>query len=280
MSQGNIDCLMANRSKIIRCLRNLKTSLTGIAAEYHCAYPTVRKFVLANISLSEWEKIRRKILSKGGVKTRFQKAIVPWNKGLHYDPGGRSIETRFKPGQMRGNAARRYKPCGTITVRKDNLPRQKRSRKRKEGMPPWPRNYRRYIKIKDTGPSNYCWITYARYLWGKANGPVPESCFIVHVDGNTMNDNLYNLRCVDRKGHLALQLERDPTIRQKMVAHSIRTRRKNRKHKKTACMHKPKNNVFWQCKGCGQNYYQEDPPPHCSKCTGGGFERIVHKISA
>lgn len=278
MYRGNIDRVMADGKKIVRRLRNLKTTLARLMTEYHCGYNTITKVVLSYMSAAEWKIIRRKILAKGGVKTRFQKGIVAWNKGLHYDPGGRSAETRFRPGQIRGSAARRYKSVGTITIRKDKLPRHLRGRRRKAGMPPWPQSYRRYIKIKDTGPPRYCWIPYSRYLWEKANGPVPDGCFIVHADGNTLNDSPDNLRCVDRKGHLALQLKRDPNMRKKMIAHSARTRRKNRKHIITA--HLKKRKVLWQCRGCGENYYQHDPPSRCHKCVGGGFERIVRRISA
>jgi len=280
MYRGNVDKVLADGAKIIRRLRNNKTSLTQLMAEYHCAYPTIKKVVFTYISMSEWKRIRRRILLKNGFKTRFQKGMVPWNNALHFNAGGRSAETRFKPGQIRGNAARRYRPVGTVTIRKDSLPRQKRNRKRKKGMPPWPRNYSRYIKIKDTGPPQYCWIPYAKYLWERSNGPLPKGSFIVHVDGDTLNDNLQNLRCVDRKGHLALQLERDPSMRRKRTEHSAHTRRKNRKHRTAAGIKLLKRNVFWQCAGCGQNYYQDNPPARCSKCVGGGFKRIVHKISA
>ena len=33
-------------------------------------------------------------------RTHFKKGQKPWNKGVHYQPGGRSIETRFKKGQV------------------------------------------------------------------------------------------------------------------------------------------------------------------------------------
>ena len=210
--------------------------------------------------------IRRKLQARGGINTRFPKGIIPWNKGLHFVAGGRSAETRFKPGQIRGSAARKYKPVGSITIRKDPLPMRLRHRKRKKGMPPWPRNLRRYIKIKDTGPPQYCWIPYAKYLWEKTFGPVPAGCFIVHIDGNTLNDSLGNLHCVDRAGHLALQLARDPDMRRKMISSSMRTRRKNRKarmlHRKAVAS--PSCGFRWECSNCFADYNYD--PIRCIKC--------------
>ena len=286
MFRGNGKKVAADGAKIARRIRSMETTLAKLTNEYHCSYNTIMKVILSHLSLCEWKRIRRKILGRSGIKTRFKKGQEAWNKGLHYNPGGRSAETRFKPGHIRGSAARRYRPVGTVTIRKDSLPKHLRNRKRKDGMPPWPRNYRRYIKIKDTGPSQYRCIPYAKYLWEQANGPVPKGCFVVHIDGNTLNDNLDNYRCVDRKGHLALQLERDPNMRRKMIASSMRTRRKNRKHKSPARKFFNKCNkraIVWECTGCGQDYHQKEPPSQCTKCLGGGFEKIIlrpHKISA
>ena len=280
MYRGNTKKVAADGAKIARRLRRMEATLRQLMSEYHCSYNTIIKVVLSHIPLHEWKRIRRKILGRSGINTRFHKGLVPWNKGTHFCAGGRSAQTRFKPGQIRGAAARRYKPVGTVTIRKDSLPKILRNRKRKEGMPPWPRNCRRYIKIKDTGPPQYCWISYAMYLWEKANGPVPPGCFVVHFDGNTLNDSIDNYRCVDRKGHLALQLERDPNMRRKMIASSMRTRRKNRDHKSIARESSQTKTAFWICSGCGHDYHQHDPPSQCTKCGGGGFERVVHKISA
>ena len=286
MYRGNTKQAAADGAKIARRLRRMETTLTQLMSEYHCSYYTMMRVILSHLSLPEWKIIRRKILGGSGIKTRFKKGQEAWNKGTHFCAGGRSAETRFKPGQIRGSAARRYKAVGKITIRKDSLPKHLRNRKRKEGMPPWPRNYRRYIKTKDTRPSQYNWMPYARYLWEQANGPVPKGCFVVHVDGNTLNDNLDNYRCVDRKGHLALQLQRDPNMRRKMIASSMRTRRKQREHKSPARKFFNKQKklpVVWECTGCGNSYCQKEPPSQCTKCVGGGFEKIVlrpHKISA
>jgi len=286
MSRGNVDRVVADGAKIAHRLSQMETTLTQLMSEYHCSYYPMMHVILSHLSLPEWKRIRRKILAGSGIKTRFKKGQEAWNKGTHFCAGGRSAETRFKPGHIRGSAARRYRAVGTVTIRKDSLPKHLRNRRRKEGMPPWPRNYRRYIKIKDTGPPQYRCIPYAKFLWEQANGPVPKGCFVVHFDGNTLNDRLNNFRCVDRKGHLSLQLQRDPNMRRKMIASSMRTRRRHRKHKGSARKFFNKRNkrtVVWECAGCGQDYHQKEPPSQCTKCISGGFEKIIlkpHKISA
>ena len=48
-----------------------------------------------------------------GTETRFPKGLVPWNKGTHFVAGGRSAETRFRPGERRGKAAQNWQPVGS-----------------------------------------------------------------------------------------------------------------------------------------------------------------------
>ena len=40
-----------------------------------------------------------------------------------------------------------------------------------------------------------------REIWKAANGPIPEGALIHHRDGNTLNNDIANLECVDRKEH-------------------------------------------------------------------------------
>ena len=49
-------------------------------------------------------------------KSQFTKGNVPWNKGLKgYNPGGKSVLTRFK----KGNVPHQTKPVGTERLTKD-----------------------------------------------------------------------------------------------------------------------------------------------------------------
>ncbi len=50
----------------------------------------------------------------------------------------------------------------------------------------------RFIKIRNGPPIAGRWIPLARYTWEEMNGPVPAGMRVVHVDGNTLNDNPNN----------------------------------------------------------------------------------------
>lgn len=50
----------------------------------------------------------------------------------------------------------------------------------------------RYIKIRMGGPSGLNWIPLARFTWEQMHGPVPPGKRVVHLDGNTLNDNPAN----------------------------------------------------------------------------------------
>lgn len=55
--------------------------------------------------------------------TRFQRGQTPWNKGTRFVSGGRSAETRFKPGRLAAEAAN-YLPIGTTRVNHGYLMRK------------------------------------------------------------------------------------------------------------------------------------------------------------
>jgi hypothetical protein len=54
-------------------------------------------------------------------QTEFKKGHKTWNKGIHYIPGGRSVETRFKPGQKPKN----YHPIGHERITSDGNTQRK-----------------------------------------------------------------------------------------------------------------------------------------------------------
>jgi hypothetical protein len=272
--RGNVKKVMADAAKIARRLRKGQVTIRQLQKQYRCCYATMIRTVLSQMSLSEWKQRRRKIPARNGIKTRFQKGQVAWNKGMHYNPGGRSVETRFKPGQIRGSAARRYKPVGTVTIRHDSPPKRLRGRKRKEGMPPWQGKPRRYIKTKDAGAPQYCWIPYARYLYEQKYGPLPAGFFVVHKDGDQMHDTIENLKVVDRPGHLPFQRKRDPDFelrRQAASGKAARQRHEANRQIKRLCG--PLHNIF-ECVNCGADYVGRKAPEKCGKCGGGSFVKI------
>jgi hypothetical protein len=210
MYRGNVDKVKTDAEKIAKRLRETDVTLKELIKEYRTGYQATIEAILSQMSETEWHKIRKKRLARGGKNTRFKKGHKAWNKGIPFNAGGRSVETRFKKGHIRGAAAQNYKTVGMITIRHDKPPKRLRRRKRKAGMPPWRGKERRWIKVKDNGPYSRRWIPYARYLWEKEHGPVPKGFFVVHKDGDQMNDCAENLTLVDNKRHVAMQMKRDP----------------------------------------------------------------------
>lgn len=112
-----------------------------------------------------------------GVSTQFQKGLIPWNKGTHYRAGGRSAETRFKPGVRQGVAVKLYKPIGTERISKDGYLER---------------------KINDGMPLQKRWRSVHILEWEAANGPLPAGHAIAFKDGNKENRALDNLECITR----------------------------------------------------------------------------------
>lgn len=87
-----------------------------------------------------------------GVGTRWRTGRPSWNKGLHYSAGGRSAETRFRPGQK----PHTWQPVGTLRI--------------VDG----------YLNRKVADPRT--WEFVHRLVWQAANGPIPKDCAVVFRD--------------------------------------------------------------------------------------------------
>ena len=112
-----------------------------------------------------------------GLSTRFQRGQQSWNKGVHYTAGGRSAETRFKP----GSRPKTWVPVGTEVVDQGGY------RKR---------------KVRDDAPkgfSRYNWKFVHVLVWEEAHGPVPKGHAVVFRDGNREHIALDNLELVTRR---------------------------------------------------------------------------------
>jgi len=112
-----------------------------------------------------------------GADGRFKKGAAPWNKGTSYIAGGRSAETRFKPGHRGGKATELYKPIGTERISKDGYLER---------------------KINDDFPLQKRWRAVHLLVWEEANGPLPPGHAIAFKDGNKENRALANLECITR----------------------------------------------------------------------------------
>lgn len=98
-----------------------------------------------------------------GAAGRFQKGIIPWNKGTHFTTGGRSAETRFTPGQAPHNTL----PIGSTKFDKSGTLLQ---------------------KIGDAkGNNSKRWRGVHELVWVTANGPLPAKHIVVFKSGMKTN---------------------------------------------------------------------------------------------
>lgn len=115
-----------------------------------------------------WAVMKRYNITNGRV-SKFKKGNIPHNKGISYNPGGKSILTRFK----KGNIPKNCKPVGTEKITSDG-----------------------YTEIKIALPNK--WVRKHIYLYEKAHGKVPKGHVIIFADKDRSNFNLDNLICVSR----------------------------------------------------------------------------------
>lgn len=54
------------------------------------------------------------------------------------------------------------------------------------------------VKVSDKGEQWERWAFKSRVVWERANGKIPAGMCIVHIDGDKANDDLRNLRLVNR----------------------------------------------------------------------------------
>lgn len=104
------------------------------------------------------------------------KGSVSWNKGIHFESGGRSTETRFKPGSIPPNR----KPVGSTRITVDG-----------------------YIEIK-IADGMFKWRLLHREIWKQHHCEYPpRGTAIVFRDGNRQNCDISNLEVITRKQLMA-----------------------------------------------------------------------------
>lgn len=117
------------------------------------------------------------------IASRFQPGLVPWNKGSNFTAGGRSVETRFKKGQMSGAAQHNYVPIGTLRISKDG-----------------------YLERKVTDDQSLVparrWQFVHRLVWEASHGPIPAGHMVVFKKGQFTNKvellTADRLECISR----------------------------------------------------------------------------------
>jgi hypothetical protein len=148
------------------------------------------------------------------IASRIRPGSVPWNKGTHFVAGGRSAETRFKPGRP-AHESRNYVPIGSLRVSNDG-----------------------YLERKVTDdPGIYParrWVPVARLVWEAANGPIPAGHIVVYRQGMKTaieaDVTVERLECISRaenarRNHPA---SRDPELARLVQLKGAITRQVNR----------------------------------------------------
>jgi len=105
-----------------------------------------------------------------------------------------------------GAVSENRQPIGTIRIR---------TRYKRKGLK------RNYIKI---GIPN-TWVENARAVWEAENGLILKGMGIHHIDGNSLNDDISNLRLVSKAEHLAIHR---PEFAERALAGFIAARRRLR----------------------------------------------------
>lgn len=99
---------------------------------------------------------------------KLQAGAEPWNKGTNYVAGGRSAETRFKKGEMKGAAQANYVPIGSLRVTKDGYLER---------------------KVTDAHPvPARRWVAVHRLVWEQSHGPVAPGHVVVFKPGQLTTD--------------------------------------------------------------------------------------------
>jgi hypothetical protein len=136
-------------------------------------------------------RMRNKIW-KAKEKTQFKKGHNPWNKGKSINPGGRTCETQFKPGNRPHNIKHNY--C--VSVRNDS----------------------RGVAYKHIRIQCAKWVPLHRFIWETTHGEIPKGSIVIFKDKNPMNCTLDNLECITRGESVTRNANRKKAAK-KMIKH-------------------------------------------------------------
>lgn len=112
-----------------------------------------------------------------GLDGRFKKGCVPFNKGRKMTP--EQYEKAKKTMFSKGNIPAGHRPVGSERISKDG-----------------------YIEVKVQETNK--WKLKQRIVYEANNGKIPEGSTIIFLDGNKLNCDIDNLKCVTRSELLYL----------------------------------------------------------------------------
>lgn len=252
------DKVLADAVILAERLRTTDVTFGTLRKEYECGHATLRKALLTQMSPEEYRALARNRLGTPNAGC-FRPGHIPWDKGTKgfSFPGSRA--TQFQPGHLRGQAARNWRPVGTVELKPDRPPRRRRGR---VNAGPGPR--RLWIKVSECRPGQRGWMHYARYVWQQAHGPIPPGMVIVHENGDILDDALSNLRLMTRAGSLRhLRACRPDIEERRRLAAAAASRKRHAANRLLRAKVGPTVTV-WDCPGCGARLTQRCE--RCPKC--------------
>lgn len=104
---------------------------------------------------------------------QFNAGMTPWNKGVPFDSGGRSHQTRFKEGHI----PHTMKPIGHERITADGY---------------------RERKMTATRITRQDYVGIHILMWREHFGDIPPGNVVVFRDGNKQNIVIENLECITR----------------------------------------------------------------------------------
>jgi hypothetical protein len=158
------------------------TELKFIKHNLHLTDAELAKHFSVNVTTIQGTRRRHRILRDSDGK--FKKSQASWNKGINYNAGGRSVETRFKKGQKPPNSFRNFGDVFQIIDGKDKP----------------------YLFIKLPCNRQY---PYGRYVYEQQTGiKLTKDEVIRFKDGNTINCAFENLMKVTRRENIIMNSNR------------------------------------------------------------------------
>lgn len=103
----------------------------------------------------------------------FRPGHAPWNKGIPFHSGGRSVDTQFKPGAK----PHTWHPVGHERITDEGY---------------------RQRKLTDTGVTRRDYVNVHWIVWREAGRDIPPGMALVFRDGDKANITLDNLELVTR----------------------------------------------------------------------------------
>lgn len=153
----------------------IRQNATLPAPELHAAFR--HAFARDDVSRQNLVAKRKRMGLPTGRSGRFEKGLVPANKGKHMPARGRSAETQFKKGQLSGRAARVRQPIGAERIVKGGYLQR---------------------KVNDDLPFQRRWRFVHLINWEALHGPLPAGMALKCLDGNRLNCDAANWAAVPR----------------------------------------------------------------------------------